>query len=80
MVKIAKYIGFCVYRRSYLIWSPVILLLRTEHVVQVLYMDGFNDHAGYTSCLCTKTRSQVAKFYQVVLILRGSIVNRTKYC
>ena len=23
-VKIAKYIGFCLYRRSYLIWSPVI--------------------------------------------------------
>ena len=26
IVKIAKYIGFCVYRRSYLIWSPVILI------------------------------------------------------
>ena len=24
LVKVAKYIGFCVYRRSYLIWSPVI--------------------------------------------------------
>ena len=24
LVKIGKYIGFCVYRRSYLLWSPVI--------------------------------------------------------
>ena len=24
LVKIAKYIGFCVYRRPYLLWSPVI--------------------------------------------------------
>ena len=27
MVKIGKYIGFCVYRRSYLLWSPVVALL-----------------------------------------------------
>ena len=26
LVKIATYIGFCVYRRSYLIWSPVIVV------------------------------------------------------
>ena len=25
LVKIAKYIGFCAYRRSYLLWSPVIV-------------------------------------------------------
>ena len=25
MVEIGKYIGFCVYRRSYLIWSPVVV-------------------------------------------------------
>ena len=25
LVKIGKYIGFCVYRRSYLLWSPVIM-------------------------------------------------------
>ena len=24
LVKIGNYIGFCVYRRSYLLWSPVI--------------------------------------------------------
>ena len=29
LVKIAKYTGFCVYRRPYLIWSPVIVN-RTE--------------------------------------------------
>ena len=29
LVKIGKYIGFCVYRRSYLLWSPVILPGRT---------------------------------------------------
>ena len=27
MITIAEYIGFSVYRRSYLIWSPVIVLL-----------------------------------------------------
>ena len=25
LVKIGEYIGFCVYRRSYLLWSPVIV-------------------------------------------------------
>ena len=25
-MKIGKYIGFCVYRRSYLLWSPVIIV------------------------------------------------------
>ena len=25
LVKVVKYIGFCVYRRSYLLWSPVIV-------------------------------------------------------
>ena len=24
LVKLSKYIGFCMYRRSYLLWSPVI--------------------------------------------------------
>ena len=27
LVKIAKYVRFCVYRRSYLLWSPVIVFL-----------------------------------------------------
>ena len=27
LVKIGKYIGFCVYRGSYLIWFPVVLML-----------------------------------------------------
>ena len=26
LVKIAKYLGFCVYRRSYLLWPPVIVV------------------------------------------------------
>ena len=32
MVKIAKYKGFCVYRRSYLIWPPVILIFTARNV------------------------------------------------
>ena len=32
LVKIAKYIGFCVYRRSYLIWPPVVLLNSNAYV------------------------------------------------
>ena len=27
LIKIAIYIGFCAYRRSYLIWSPVIVFI-----------------------------------------------------
>ena len=30
LVKIDKYVGFCVYRRSYLIWPPVIFFPRAR--------------------------------------------------
>ena len=43
LVKIAKYIVFCVYRRSYLIWSPVCSGSRHGDValsVQKIYSDG----------------------------------------
>ena len=30
MGNIAKYMGLCVYRRSYLIWSAVIVVIRTK--------------------------------------------------
>ena len=37
LVKIAKYIGFCLYRRSYFLWSPVIVQLQfTPKVSSVL--------------------------------------------
>ena len=34
LVKIGKYIGFCVYRRSYLLWSPVISTVQQSVVQQ----------------------------------------------
>ena len=47
MVKIAKYRGFCVYRRSYLIWSPVIGVDLAENVIQEIGTTGISTHTGH---------------------------------
>ena len=41
-VKIAKYIGFCLYRRSYLTWSPV-------REMRILYSRVYTRSARYVS-------------------------------
>ena len=40
----AKYIVFSVYRRSYLIWSPVIVYTRLPGMYIILYGDGDADY------------------------------------
>ena len=45
LVKIGKYIGFCLYRRSYLLWSPVIVeceINKEERDVLVEAMGNFD--------------------------------------
>ena len=54
LVKIAKYIGFCVYRRSYLLWSPVIVGLASNfNGLTHSFAAGGDDRAGGFRTNCT---------------------------
>ena len=61
MVKIAKYIVFCVYGRFYLIWSPVVVD-RTygTHKKTIYYFAIFNGDIGpYLRCIVPRNIHRV---------------------
>ena len=43
LVKMAKYVGFCVNRRSYLLWPPVVVGLQREQPLVKIYDKGLSE-------------------------------------
>ena len=53
LVKIGKYIGFCVYRRSYLLWSPVIIARKPQ--IKVSLDSPLTAHHSPCCCGCYRS-------------------------
>ena len=68
VVKIAEYIYFCVYRRSYLIWFPVKRWYRLRIILGRVTQSEI--------CLLFRQRRWTQESYYS----GGTIVNRTTYC
>ena len=78
LVKIGKYIGFCVYRRSYLLWFPVIPYQgMCQATPRALYCTGngqwvlLNQHYRGTTTITTAVRPAVRYLHEICCCIRA---------